>query len=935
MNGKILIGLVPWAVLVALVMPVEGRADARALDHGRMDTHAPLPNVSHAGRELQGSRTETLWIFDADFEDLTGDNAGWTSLDLSGTLGQENYWHKDTIRLTESYLGDSTWWCGTYNECWCQPRGYGNDWLQLMHRNFELSSWSVPGDDVVLEFDQRFAIEKDYDYGYVEVSDDEGSTWVTVYTVSNPGFAGKPGFSKDWDDLTWGHPSITLDSWAGTDITLRLRFESDGAYSAQDEYNNGPPRNSVLDGAWQLDNFDIKVNSVSVWSDDAESPGDNGWVHEDIAATGQTGITFFRGLFGVDFETGRPSICEDRVGWMMGAVDPFTGTMVDGMKTYLLSPPIDISGADRLVGLYDIWVDLPLVSNNRFDIWVSSYDVSGCPGEPGGWEPDPGGWYGGPFWGVWSDDWDAYSGKNWLAIEWQLENSEPAAPGSHRAGILLNRQKVGIPSGDAGTVFTYGYWDRFNDWYIEQMAEALLDSAEIRVTDADDIATLTLMASDDDGASWAAYPCRRLDSLGNDWRAPPPVAEMNLGSEIHYYFESMDGVGTIATYPSTAPSDYMEFSILPISATVSDPGILLVDKHGRRTPGERRDYSHSSEYYFREALGILGYEWETYDVDVPSGTAQSEGPDTMAWKYYDTIIWITNEFNAYTFWYEDQENIINWLSEAGAGNERNFLVTGNDWCYEMMEAGGETLDFVTQWLAVDYVQDAVGDFMVDSLPTLRDHAGGTTFMNHDDGACILTGGCPILMEFDVIQPYPGSDAEIVAEYVKQDASELPAGVAYTHPTLQYQTVALGFGMEFMQDSLDPSTGYYDTGIADRVNIMGNILTYFNKTPTTNPTDVPVSDGYRNTLAHAHPNPFNPTARIAYSIREAGLVTIEVYNVAGRVVRTLLEDRLDAGTTGFVMWDGKDDTGAKCSSGVYFYRMTAPGFTDTQKMVMLK
>ena len=935
MNGRTLIVLVQWAALVALVMLVAGSAGARGFDPGRMDTHVPLPNASQAGRELQGTRMETLWIFDADFEDLIGDNAGWTSIDLSGSLGVENFWHKDTIRLTEPYLGDSTWWCGKYDECWIQPRGYGNNWLQLMHRDFELSSWSVSGDEVVLEFDQRFAMEHDYDYGYIEVSDDGGYTWATLYTVTNPGFAGKPGFPKDWDDETYGHPSLSLSSWAGSDISIRFRFESDVAFSCQDEYLN-PPVNSLLDGAWQLDNFNIKVNTVSVWFDDAESPGDNGWVHDDVAATGQTGVTFYRGLFGVDFETGRLSVCEDRVGWMMGAVDPFTKVMVDGEKTFLICPPIDISGAGKLVGLYDMWVDLPLTSNDRFDIWVSSYDVIGCPDEPGGWDPDPGGWYGGPFWGVWSDEWDAYTGYNWLTVEWQLENSDPAAPGSHRAGILLNRQKVGIPSGDAGTAFIYGTWDQFNDWYIEQMAEALLDSAMITVTDTDNIATVTLMATDDDGASWSAYPCRRLDPLGNDWICPPPAAEMHAGSEIHYYFEATDGVGTIATYPSTAPDAYFEFSILPITATIEEPGILLVDKHSRGTPGAERNYLHNSIYYYREALSILGYEWETYDVEVPSGTANSEGPDFRGYKYYDTIIWVTNEFNSFTFWNDpDLLNITNWLNQAGAGEERNFLVTGNDWCYELIDSGVDSIDFVTEWLAADYVQTAVGDVTVDSLPTLRDYTGGTTFMDHEDGACILTGGCPDLMEFDVIQPSSGSGAEIVAEYVKLDASTLPAGVAYTHPTLQYQTVALGFGVEFMMDSLDPSTGYYNTGLADRVNLMGNILAYFNKTPTTNPTDVPVPDGYRNMLAHAHPNPFNPTARIAYSIREAGHVTIEVYNIAGKVVRTLLESELDAGTTGFVMWDGTDDTGAKCSSGVYFYRMIAPGFIATQKMVMLK
>ena len=932
-------------VLVVGVLLVAGLVGAKGLDTVSHKTAMPLPTVPASDGEFRGARLETLWIFQADFEDELGDNAGWLSYDLSGTLGQENYWHKDTIRISgHPTMGDSTWWCGTYSDCWLQDRGYANNWTQLMSRELPLSTWSVGGDVVVLEFDQRYAMENDYDYGYVEISDDGGTTWTTIYTANNGGFAGKPGPSRDWDALApHGHQSLSLNTWAGIDIELRFRFESDVAYSAQDEYNNGPPNNSVLDGAWQLDNFDVTVNTVSAWSDDVEAAGDNGWIHVDTVQSGQVGNAFRRALYGaVDgFDTGAGFTCENRTGWMYGATDPFSKIMIDGQKTYLISPPIDVSGADRLVGLWDMWVDLPLISNNRFDLWLASHDNQACVTSLDGFQDEnPGGWYGGPFWGIWADDWDAFAGNDWLAVEWQLENDDPAAPGSHRAGILLTRQWVGIPSGDAGTSFTYGTWDRFNDWYFEQMAEALLDSAEIMVKDADDINTVTLMASDDDGATWSAYACRRLDPLGNDWKSPPPIDQMNLGSEIHYYFEATDGVGTIATYPSTAPDGYIEFSILPIDATVSVPGILLVDKHGRRTPSEQRDYFHTSEYYFREALGILGYEWETYDVEVPSGTASSEGPDTMGYKYYDTIIWFTDEFNAFTFWNDpDLVNITNWLNQSGEGKERNFLVSGNDWCYELIDSGVDSMDFVTQWLAANYVQDEVGTVTVDSIPIVREFAGGNTFMDYNAGdgspvgECIVRGGCPNVNKFDVIEPYAGMPGnEVAVEYVKLDMTPLPAGVAYTNPTTGYQTVALGFGMEFMMDSLLPS-GYYATGVADRANLMGNIMAYFNKTPTADPTDV-VDGGFRNMLSHASPNPFNPVTKIAYSIREAGPVTIEVYNVAGRVVRTLLNNELDAGS-GYVMWNGTNDSGEKCASGVYFYRIQAPGFEASNKMVMLK
>jgi hypothetical protein len=53
------------------------------------------------------------------------------------------------------------------------------------------------------------------------------------------------------------------------------------------------------------------------------------------------------------------------------------------------------------------------------------------------------------------------------------------------------------------------------------------------------------------------------------------------------------------------------------------------------------------------------------------------------------------------------------------------------------------------------------------------------------------------------------------------------------------------------------------------------------------------------------------------------------------VRTLLDSELEAGTRGSVVWDGADDRGERCASGVYFYRLVAPGFAETRRMVMLK
>ncbi len=915
-----------------------GAASARSFGSGKSPPAAMQRFDEHLMRPSEGggARMETLWIFDADFSDLVGDNAGWTTYDCSGTLAQSNYWHHDTLRIDGfTHLGDSTWWCGTYDECWCQPRGYGNDWYQVLERHFD-EHVGMGGTSLVLEYDQRYAIERNYDFGYVDLcSPTQGDTWRTVVTVDNPGEGYSSGTSQDWDSTDPdgpGHMVVDITDYIDGEFDLRFRFESDWGWSSQDHFDN-PPESSFKDGAWQLDNITLLVDGTPVFYDDAES-GDP-WVHNDLETTGQTGVTFWRGRYGIDFVTGRDFMCEDRpVGtWMYAAVDPFTSTMVDDQSSWLVSPPIDVSGAERLVSSWDYWVDLPWFSYDYFDIKVAPNDVYDCVTDPGGFVDAGGGGihYGGPLWGVRYSNWDEFAANDWLAIRWELWDwdwAEPTEP--HRAGLFLNRQRVGIPSGDPGTHFEQKWWQWFNDWYVEQMDEALRDTAHISVTDRDGVASVTLLASKDAGQTWESYACRHESEQSEWWYAPPPVNQMTQGSEIWYYFEAIDGVGTVTVYPYDAPDAVFEMSILPINASVSDPGLLLVDKYG----GDLRPLaSWHLEYYYVEMLEILGYEWDVYDVESRSGNVLWYGPDTMAHKYYDTQIWAFGSKRSCTLSDEDQEGLIVWLNEAGEGKERNLLLAGDGIGYDLIEKGHETQSFYGTWLASYYLSDAVGAVTVDSIPTLRERAGGWTFLDHDDGECVLRGGCPWLRYFDVVQPYPAiPGTEIVADYVKLDSSTEPAGVAYTHQMLGYQTVNLGFSMASMRDVASPA-GYVETGVEDRVNLMANIMAYFGRTPTGPGTGV--VDGHRNELSHAYPNPFNPMTKIAYAVKDAGPVTIEVYNVAGRVVRTLLECEVKAGASGFVVWDGMNDGGERCASGVYFYRIAAPGFTESRKVVILK
>ncbi|APF17745.1 hypothetical protein Calab_2214 [Caldithrix abyssi DSM 13497] len=88
------------------------------------------------------------------------------------------------------------------------------------------------------------------------------------------------------------------------------------------------------------------------------------------------------------------------------------------------------------------------------------------------------------------------------------------------------------------------------------------------------------------------------------------------------------------------------------------------------------------------------------------------------------------------------------------------------------------------------------------------------------------------------------------------------------------------------------------------------------------------------LSNNYPNPFNPTTVIEYTVPKAGKVTIAIYDVLGRKVRTLVDQDMMPGTY-TAMWDGTNDAGHRVTSGVYFYQLNAENAVITKKMTFMK
>jgi hypothetical protein len=88
------------------------------------------------------------------------------------------------------------------------------------------------------------------------------------------------------------------------------------------------------------------------------------------------------------------------------------------------------------------------------------------------------------------------------------------------------------------------------------------------------------------------------------------------------------------------------------------------------------------------------------------------------------------------------------------------------------------------------------------------------------------------------------------------------------------------------------------------------------------------------LKQNYPNPFNALTTIRYQMREAGQIKIEIYDILGQKVRTLLDQQKGAGYYS-VWWDGKNDQGKLVSSGVYIYKMKSKNFLKSRKLLLIK
>ncbi len=149
----------------------------------------------------------------------------------------------------------------------------------------------------------------------------------------------------------------------------------------------------------------------------------------------------------------------------------------------------------------------------------------------------------------------------------------------------------------------------------------------------------------------------------------------------------------------------------------------------------------------------------------------------------------------------------------------------------------------------------------------------------------------------------------------------------------------GTAQELIMSDLQPGETYY-VGIRSWDDFMNpsnisNIDTgvaYFELVLDVDDGSVDLPENF--SLSQNYPNPFNPSTVLSYTLPTQAHINITVFNIQGRLVRTLTDTDKPAGEH-TVEWNGTDENGRSVATGVYFYRMAAGEFSETRKMVLVK
>jgi len=453
-----------------------------------------------------------------------------------------------------------------------------------------------------------------------------------------------------------------------------------------------------------------------------------------------------------------------------------------------------------------------------------------------------------------------------------------------------------------------------------------------------------------------------------------PNNVFECGTRIEYFLKARYiGSSDWFLLPDTTGARYEEFEILPTLRTGSPgsgwcgsyetsvkwPCLLVADHFARRGNGGETN----SDRIIR-ALRALNVPFDIFHKLGPasdqrngigrwaanSGQIGELGTDKYNWGpgatfgqflAYKSCLLNAGDIYNYSMYPQDASMINNWLIYSDEETHRFFWVSGDQvlrCLYNDVSAGRALLRNI---LGVTYSTEKrnysvfTGDYTY-CLP-LNFSAGGR-LSECTNQYVVRMNGCS--RAFNVLDVYSSVDSARVERVY--DSQQTPAIACKSNSVLganrypNYKTLAEGYDNCLIRSdaSLGPLACGDDSFLTQWIGcvlawgsvpewIIGGIET------TTPPVMV-------TSLGQAFPNPMNPAAKISFSVAKSGKVSLRIFDVSGRLVRTLVDENKLASPKPYeIIWDGTNDQGETVSSGVFFYQLETAGFRSAKKIVILR
>ena len=474
-----------------------------------------------------------------------------------------------------------------------------------------------------------------------------------------------------------------------------------------------------------------------------------------------------------------------------------------------------------------------------------------------------------------------------------------------------------------------------------------------------------------------------------------PDGAFKAGARIDYFFEVRDA--TNGTLLGTTPSArngiplrttedfkdfWLEWEVLPepdplCDGSTYDNNLLVVDRSPNFLHEQRLtavlDNSLGLEFdIYNQFGGIYNGIGRREDRAAQQPRPPIGGATQLQLAQYDCIWWYSRTLSASTMSdrmtsavppplggqpSQDQQSLETWIETCTAGNNRLLILDGFSWASDIDANTNHGAAFLTRFgvdvLADDYAQDLATDDLRRCARITRRLADLPPQSQFDDGEVIFSG-CPDDIPVTVLGALASGEA--VANFVESgedgddpvtcfnDTDRLAwhAVVRKTDPAEPCErSLLMSVGLTYLYDLNCTNECLFDDFVinGEGAELVIEMFNWAGKAINQTPIGVGEPAGAPrlvNELYQAQPNPANPSARIRYTIAEKGRVVLRIFDVSGRLVRTLVEEVQEPAAKGFeVKWDGTNDAGQRVGSGVFFYQIDAPGFRSSKKLVILK